>query len=151
MPESFSTRLMRWRFNWFPAYRATGARVTYIAADWLEVHVRLRLTWRTRNYVGTLFGGSIYGAIDPIYMMMLIRLLGPDYVVWDKAAAVRFRRPGRSTLTARLVLDPALVEGIRAELRTVEKTERVLPVTLVSADGTVHATVDKTLHISRRR
>lgn len=53
-------------------------------------------SWRTRNYVGTIFGGSLYGALDPI-MIMLIKLLGPEYEVWDKAASIRFRRPGRST------------------------------------------------------
>ncbi len=36
MPESWRTRLARWGLNWFPAYRATGARICYIAADWSE-------------------------------------------------------------------------------------------------------------------
>jgi acyl-coenzyme A thioesterase PaaI-like protein len=92
MPESWPTRLARWRCNWFPAYRATGARITYIAADWREVRIRLPLSRRTRNYVGTIFGGSLYGALDPIYMIMLIKA-GPDYTVWDKAATIRFLRP----------------------------------------------------------
>ena len=81
---------MRWGFNVFPAYRGTGARVTYISADWREVRVALPLSWRTRNYVGTIFGGSLYGAVDPMYMIMLIRILGPGYTVWDKAATIRF-------------------------------------------------------------
>ena len=72
--------LYRWRFNWFPAYRGTGGRVTYIAADWREIRVRLPLSRRTRNYVGTIFGGSLYGALDPLYMIMLMQLLGPETV-----------------------------------------------------------------------
>src|SRR2546422_8429965 len=63
---------------------------------------RLPLSWRTRNYVGTIFGGSMYGAVDPVYMVMLIKLLGPGYTVWDKAAAIRFRRPGRDRKSTRL-------------------------------------------------
>ena len=77
MAESRRTRLQRWRFNFFPAYRGAGARITYIAADWREVRIKLPLNWLTRNYVGTIYGGSMYGAVDPIYMIMLIRLLGP--------------------------------------------------------------------------
>jgi Domain of unknown function (DUF4442) len=88
MPESWASRKMRWGFNLFPAFRGTGARVTYIASDFREVRVKLPLNWRTRNYVGTIFGGSLYGAVDPHYMIMLIRILGPEYVVWDKAATV---------------------------------------------------------------
>lgn len=83
MPESWKTRLNRWGFNFFPAYRGTGGRVEYIAGDWREIRIRLPLNWRTRNYVGTIFGGSLYGAVDPLYMIMLIRNLGDEYVVWD--------------------------------------------------------------------
>ena len=90
MSESWSTRLDRWKFNLFPAYRGTGGRVTYIRGDWSEVRIVVPLSWRTRNYVGTIYGGSLYGAVDPIYMLMLMRSLGPEYVVWDKAAAIRY-------------------------------------------------------------
>jgi acyl-coenzyme A thioesterase PaaI-like protein len=147
MGQSWSTRLARWRFNLFPAYRGTGARVEYIAADWLEVRIRLPLSWRTRNYVGTIFGGSLYGAVDPIYMMMLIRLLGPGFVVWDKAATIRFLRPGRTTLYATFRLDPALVAALGEEARARGKTERDFPVDLIDRGGTVHASCSKTVHI----
>lgn len=150
MPESWPTRLARWGFNWFPAYRATGARITYIASDWLEVRIRLPLSWRTRNYVGTMFGGSMYGAVDPIYMIMLIKALGPDYVVWDKAATIRFRRPGRETLHATLSVDPAELASIRADVERNGKTEREYTVELVSAAGDIHATCQKLLSIRRR-
>jgi len=150
MPESWTTRLTRWGFNLHPTYWSTGARITYIAHDWTEVRVRLPLSWRTRNYVGTIFGGAMYAAVDPIYMIMLIKLLGPAYAVWDKAASIRFRRPGRSALTARFAIEPATVVELREELHRVPKVERLFTVQLVSADGTVHAVVEKTLHVSRR-
>lgn len=106
MPESFRSRAFRWGFNLFPAYRGTGGRVIYAADDFHEVRVKLPLNWRTRNYVGTIYGGSIYGAIDPIYMLMLMRILGDGYVLWDKAANVRFRKPGKGTLFADFLLTP---------------------------------------------
>lgn len=84
MPENFKSRTFRWFFNFFPAYRGTGGRVAYIAGDWQEVRVRLPLSWRTRNYVGTIYGGSIYASVDPIYMLMLMKILGSDYIVWTR-------------------------------------------------------------------
>lgn len=148
--ESWSSRLSRWGFNWFPAYRGTGGRITYIRHDWSEVRIELGLSWRTRNYVGTIFGGSLYGAVDPIYMVMLIKLLGPEYVVWDKAATVRFRRPGRGTLHARFLVDAATLAAIREELTAAAKLERNFSIDLVDQAGVVHATVEKTLQIRRR-
>jgi len=150
VPESFRSRRLRWLFNLIPAYRGTGARVTYVASDFREVRVRLPLSWRTRNYVGTIFGGSLYGAVDPVYMIMLIHILGPGYTVWDKAASIRFRRPGRTTLYARFVLDE---EEIRTVCELAEKNpsiDRVYRVDLVDAAGVVHASVEKTVYIRKR-
>lgn len=151
MSESLRTRLQRWGFNWFPAYRGTGARITYIACDWREIRVRLPLSWRTRNYVGSIFGGSMYGGVDPIYMVMLIRNLGPDYVVWDKAASIRFRRPGRTTLHARFVLDDAELDAIRAALAHAPSVDRTYTVELADAEGVVHAVVEKVIHVRRKK
>lgn len=150
MPESWQTRLYRYAFNWFPAYRGTGAWVTYIASDWSEVRVRVPLSWRTRNYVGTIFGGSLYGAVDPIYMLMLIRLLGPDYVVWDKSASIRFRRPGRGTLYATFRLGPADLAAIRATVAEAGKAEPQFTVSLTDQSGEVHAICEKLLSIRPR-
>jgi acyl-coenzyme A thioesterase PaaI-like protein len=150
MPESMRTRLARWGFNWFPAYRGTGARITYIAHDFREIRIRLPLGLRTRNYVGTIFGGSMYGAVDPIYMVMLIRNLGPEYIVWDKAASIRFRRPGRTTLHARFVIDGAELDAIRQALSQSPTLDRTYTVDLTDAEGTVHATVEKVIHIRRK-
>lgn len=133
-----------------PTYWSTGGRVTYIAADWSEVRITLPLSWRTRNYVGSMFGGAMYSAVDPFLMIMLIKILGPAYVVWDKAASIRFRRPAHAALTAVFVLEPATVAAIRDALVTAPKVDRVFTVDLVGADGTVHASVEKTIHISRR-
>jgi hypothetical protein len=147
--ESWRTRLNRYAFNWFPAYRGTGARVTYIASDWSEVRVRVPLSWRTRNYVGTIFGGSLYGALDPIYMLMLIKLLGPDYVVWDKSASIRFRRPGRGTLYATFRLGPAELTAIRTTVAETGKAEPQFTVSLADQAGEVHVICEKLLSIRR--
>ena len=150
MAESLRTRIQRLGFNWFPAYRATGGRITYIADDWREIRIRLPLNRRTRNYVGTIFGGSMYGAVDPIYMVMLIQTLGRGYVVWDKAASIRFRRPGRTTLHARFVLDDAELDAIRAALESSPAVDRTYTIDLTDAEGVVHATVEKVIHVRRK-
>lgn len=150
MPESIGSRFRRWYFNFFPAYRGTGARITYLADDFREIRVRLPLSRRTRNYVGTIFGGSMYGAVDPIYMVMLIRNLGSEYQVWDKAATIRFRKPGRDTLYARFVLDERELEDIRSALAAEPAIERVYDVELTDDTGVVHASIRKTIHIRRR-
>ena len=150
MSESFRSRGTRWGFNLFPAYRGTGAWITYVSADWREVRVRLPLSWRTRNYVGSIFGGSLYGAVDPIYMIMLIKVLGPSYTVWDKAATIHFKKPGRVTLYARFVLEDTEIAEIRRLVETAPSIDRLYVIDLADANGAVHATVEKTIYIRKK-
>lgn len=150
MAESFRTRAARWGFNLFPAYRGTGGRVRYIASDWREVRVEIPLSWRTRNYVGTIYGGSMYGAVDPIYMLMLMKILGPQYVVWDKAAEIRFRKPGRDSLFAAFEIGDDELREIK-QLADVQKSvDRIYNLELKDKNGIVHAQIEKTLYIARK-
>jgi acyl-coenzyme A thioesterase PaaI-like protein len=148
MPESLKSRLLRWKFNLFPAYRGTGAHIEYVADDFREVRIRLPLSWRTRNAVGTIFGGSLYGAVDPIYMIMLIRLLGPEFVVWDKAAQIRFLKPGRATLYATFKIEDEELSAIRTAAAN-GPIDRVYEVELLDAAGVAHVKVTKTIYIRR--
>jgi hypothetical protein len=150
MAESLQSRVQRWGFNWFPAFRGTGGRITYIASDWREVRLRIPLLRRTRNYVGTIYGGSMYGAVDPIYMVMLIKVLGSDYIVWDKSACITFKRPGRSTLYAEFNVSAEETEAIRAALLTARSLDRTYVIDLVDRSGEVHATIEKVIYIRRK-
>lgn len=151
MQESLRSRLRRFVLNHHPAYWGTGARLTYLADDYREIRLRLPLTWRTRTVGGTLLGGSMFGAVDPVYTLMLMRALGPEYRVWDKAATIRFRKPGRETLYATFRLRERDLDAIRTELETGSATERVYTIDLVNREGAVHASVEKRLHIQRVR
>jgi acyl-coenzyme A thioesterase PaaI-like protein len=150
MPENFKSRRFRWFFNFFPAYRGSGGRVTYIADDFREVRVKLRLFWRTKNYVGTIFGGSIYARIDPIYMLMLIHILGPEYVVWDRAAKIRFKKPGKDTLYADFRISHYEIDEIKRLAETELSIDRIYDVELKDKNGVVHAMIEKTLYIAKK-
>jgi acyl-coenzyme A thioesterase PaaI-like protein len=143
--------LVRWRINLFYWFAAPGARVTRISPDWREVDLQLRLNWRNRNYVGTIFGGTLYSALDPIYMLMLIRNLGSDYVVWDKAATITFKKPGRGTLYARFRLTQEQLHEIRSALEWQRSIDRILTVDLTDAEGTVHVTAEKVIYLRKKQ
>ena len=151
MNESLRSRLRRVALNLHPAYWGTGARLTYLADDVREARIELPLTWRSRNAAGALSGGSVLGAVDPVYTLMLMRALGPAYRVRDTAATIRFRSPTREPLYARIRLRGRDLDAIREELATAPATERVYATALTDRDGTVHATVEKRVQIRRAR
>ena len=150
LASAISNKLRCWSFYVFACYRGTGGRPSFIAEDWSEVRLSLPLSWRTRNYVGTIFGGSIYSAVDPIYMLMLIHRLGKDYIVWDKSASIQFKKPGRESLHARFIVDDEELAAIRAALETQRSIDRAYSIELKDSAGNVCATVEKLIYIRRR-
>src|SRR5271166_6357193 len=110
----------------------------------------MKLRRWNRNYVGTHYGGSLYSMADPFYMVMLIENLGSEYIVWDKSASIRFRKPGRGTVRAEFRLSEEQIEEIKEALRKEEKIEREFGVEVKDTDGEVIAEVKKLLHFRRK-
>lgn len=148
IPAAWRPTLARLGLNWFPAYRATGARIVHVSRDLKHVVVRLPLTRRTRNGAGTLYGGSLYSATDPIFAMLLAMNLGRDYVVWDKAASIRYRRPGRGTLHAAFTITDADIAVIRETVEREGQCDRTFSVEFRDGQGAVHVEIDKTVYIA---
>ena len=148
--ESLRTWLYRLRFNFFPAFRATGARVIYISGDMRKLRIRLPLNFRTKNIHGTLFGGAMYAATDPLYAILVKVALGPGFIVWDKAGAIRYKKPGRSTLYAECSLSDSQVASMQKRLVTESSIDLDYEIELLDERGVVHAVVQKTIYAGRK-
>jgi hypothetical protein len=133
----------------FPAYRRTGARITYVAPDFHEVHIKIPSNWKTRNHMGITWGGGLYSALDPIYGVMLYKILGGQYRVIDRTASIHFKRPGKTTLFARFRLSQQELKGIQTDLQAKVKLTRNYEIDLVDKHGVVHASCEKELCILR--
>jgi acyl-coenzyme A thioesterase PaaI-like protein len=141
-------RLIYRLLSLYPPLLGAGIRVRRRPGGAFDVRLRLR-PWN-RNAVGTHFGGSLYSMCDPFFMLILIEALGPGYVVWDKAATIRFRRPGRGTVSAHFAIAPERVAEIRAAADRGERSEPTFSVAVTGRQGEVVAEVDKLLHVRRR-
>ncbi|HYG98047.1 MAG TPA: DUF4442 domain-containing protein [Terriglobales bacterium] len=143
-------RFMLRAVNYWPPFFGAGIRVTYRNPTLTAVDVEMRLRFWNRNYVGTHFGGSLYSMADPFFMLMLLQNLGPEYIVWDKAATIRFRKPGRGTVRAQFRLTDAQIAAVRDAADANEKFEPTFTVQITDLNGEVVAEVDKLLYVRKR-
>jgi acyl-coenzyme A thioesterase PaaI-like protein len=146
--ENFKSKLNRFIINFFPAYRRTGARIYFLSGDWKEIHIRLGLNWKTRNYVGSVFGGSIYGALDPLYMIQLMKILGKNYVVWDKSATIKFLKPIKKNVYARFLITSDILTKIITKVKAHQRYSVDLSINFQDENGIIYAEVIKTLYIA---
>ena len=106
--------------------------------------------WWNRNYVGVNFGGSLFAMTDPFYMLMYIRRLGPEFVVWDYGASIRFVRPGRGTVHAEFRLDEVDFDRVRTRTAGGERYLHVHTVEISDEAGENVARVERTLYFRRK-
>jgi acyl-coenzyme A thioesterase PaaI-like protein len=144
-------RWLRLGMNLWSPFRATGIRVKRISPDYREIDVELSLNWHNRNYVGTHFGGSLYAMTDPFYMLMLIHVLGSDYVVSHQAGAIDYLIAEKGKVHARFTVDDALIADIKAHTAAGQKYLPQLPVEVKNEAGELVARVLHTLYVRRRR
>jgi acyl-coenzyme A thioesterase PaaI-like protein len=142
---------LRARLNAYPPYVGAGIMITHLAEDASEIRVEMPLTDRNVNLVGTHFGGSLYAMVDPHLMILLIHRLGPEYLVWDRAASIEFVKPGRGTVSAIVRITDEEIDEIRAAVTDGEKHHPQWMVAIEDEEGAAVATVLKTVYVRRRR
>nr|WP_299346120.1 DUF4442 domain-containing protein [Allomuricauda sp.] len=141
--------LFKYGFNLSPMYRRSTARVTEVSKDLMEVKVKLPISYKNRNYVDSIFGGSMFSAVDPIPMVQLINLLGDDYVVWDKSAEIFFKRPAKEHLYANFIYTLEELEHLKNRVKEENEVEIVKSTYLTGKDqNTVYCEVRKTLYVA---
>jgi len=149
--ESSRSAWMRRAFNFWPCIFCSGGKVTFISGDYKELHVSLKLGIRTRNRVGTVYGGSIYSSIDPYYMLLFMEVLGKNYVVWDKAASMKFVRPISGKVKCRFLITDELVEQVKAEIAAKREYSFELPLEYIDDEGKVYAVFTKTIYAADKK
>lgn len=143
-------KLFRKFKRWLP-YRGAGIRVRYIADDWSEIRVSMRLTRFNENLVGTHFGGNLYSMVDPHLMLMAMHRLGPGYMVWDQSATIVFVKPGRGTVESVMRLSEEEVEQMREATANGRPYRPEFDVQVTNEKGEIVARVKKVLYVRKRR
>jgi acyl-coenzyme A thioesterase PaaI-like protein len=135
--------------NFYPPLLGAGIRCHN--GDERTIMVEMKLTPLNRNIVGTHFGGSLYAMCDPWFMLILMRTLGPEYVVWDKAANIQFLMPGRGKVTATFHIAEERIHEIRLEADRGQKIEPKFEVDVLDAQNQAVAHIEKLLYVRRKQ
>ena len=143
------SKAFKYGFNWSPMYRRSNARIIAVSKDLMKIEIRLPLTYKNVNYMNSMFGGSMFTAVDPIPMIQLVSILGKEYVVWDKSAEIYFKRPAKENLFATFEFSNEEVEEIKSRVKSEKEISISKSTILTNKIGdTVYCEVKKTIYIA---
>lgn len=144
--------LFKYGFNLSPMYRRSTAKVIEVSDDLLEIKIKLPISYKNKNYVNSIFGGSMFSAVDPIPMVQLINLIGDDYVVWDKSAEIFFKRSSKENLYANFFYTEDELRDIKHQVLEENEIEILKTTELTNRDGTkVYCEVKKVIYIADKK
>ena len=129
-------------------YRRTTGRITSVTKDLSRIEVKIPLSYKNKNYVGTIFGGSLFSATDPIYMVQLIQLLGREYVVWDKSSMIKFKRPANENAYVVFEFTDEEISKLKADISAKKEVDLTKTVLIKSKEGKVFCEIEKTIYVA---
>lgn len=149
-PKVFSKhKLLQYGFNLSPMYRRSTGKIIKVSKDLMNIKIKLAISWKNRNYVNSIFGGSMFASVDPIPMVQLINLIGDDYIVWDKSAEVFFKKPATENLFAEFTYSENELEEIKNRIKKENEIEIIKTTELTNKDkSTVYCVVKKRIYIA---
>ncbi|PQJ80878.1 DUF4442 domain-containing protein [Polaribacter porphyrae] len=143
--------IYKYGFNYSPMYRRSTGKLYYVSDDLLTVKVKIKLSYKNSNYVGSIFGGSMLSATDPIFMVQLINILDNSYVVWDKAASIKFKRPAKETCYVEFIFTKDEIEQLKKDILASKEIGLIKQLKITNKDKTVvFAEVSKTIYIANK-
>ena len=141
--------IFKYGFNISPMYKRSTGKINYVSEDLLKAQVKIPITYRNKNYVGSIFGGSLFSATDPVFMIQLINILGDKYVVWDKEAIIKFKRPAKQDAYVDFVFSEEEIEQIKKQTEEEQEINLIKDIKIMSKDkSVVFAEVSKTIYIA---
>lgn len=137
-------------FSFYPPYLGAGIKITEISSDFKFIRVELSLNFFNTNYVGTHFGGSLFSMTDPFYMLMFLKNLGKNYIVWDKKAVIEFIKATKEDVYAEFKITDQEIELIKLELESKKSLEKNYIVEIkTKTEDEIIAKVEKTLYFRK--
>ena len=142
---------LKWALMLYSPYLGAGVRLKELSKNYDRIVVEMKQRFWNTNYVGVHFGGSLYAMCDPFFMFLLMKRLGPSYIVWDQAGSIEFVRPGQGKVRAEFSLDQSRLDEIKARVEKDRKSIETFYVSVMDEKNRVVSRVEKKIYVRKMR
>ena len=147
---NYTAKTFKRLINLYPPYIGAGISIDYLCEDWTEMYVSMTLRWYNKNAVGTHFGGSLFSMVDPHHMLLLMRLLGKNYYVWDQASSIRFVKATKKKVRAHISISPERLNEIKHHTDNGDKYLAEFRLDILDESNEQIAEVNKVIYIKKK-
>lgn len=124
-----SPTALKWVLRSYPPFFFQRIWIKNILEGFRGVDVKISKSFLNINTNRTVFGGTIFSALDPLYPILMDQIFKSKginkTVAWLKSAKIEYRKPGTTNLSFAIRLQEDEIDEALATIRT---TGRVIKV-----------------------
>lgn len=144
-PKRLGAGTLRWMMRCYPPLAFAGVRWRAVSPSCESARVDVVKGLRNRNINGTVFGGALTAAVDPVMALLLWQAIarrGRHVEAWTVNLDVAFLRAARTDVRFDFAIAPGELDAILSELDVCGRSHRVHQVQGVDRDGAVCVRVE---------
>ncbi|MBI1221101.1 MAG: DUF4442 domain-containing protein [Bacteroidetes bacterium] len=150
---NISERQLTWLMRFYPPMLFQRIWVQKIHPGFRQIDVKINRSLFTNNLGNSIFGGTLFSAIDPFYALLLGQIMekkGIPVVVWLKSARIDYLKPARTDMHFSLEISEELIEEAIHHLKKEGKFVKELPAVLYDKNGAQCATATNEIYLKNK-
>lgn len=145
---------LKWLLRFYPPFFFQRIWVKRVQQGFTGMDVKIYKSFLNINANKTVFGGTIFSALDPIHSMLLDQIFKSkgmkNTVAWLKSAKIEYLKPGHTNLNFSIKLSSQEVEDAYQTIRRKGKVIQTFTTQIVDKNGTVCALSQNEIYIRDR-
>ncbi|MDM1049084.1 DUF4442 domain-containing protein [Sphingobacterium hotanense] len=146
-----SPKTMKWALRIYPPFFFQRIWVKNILDNYLGADLKIFKSIFNINSNNTIFGGTIFSAIDPFYPILLDQYFKHQgilrTVAWLKTAHIEYRKPGRTSMQFSIRLDEEVLKEALETIQTHGKVVKTFATHVYDKKGTLCAVAHNEIYI----
>jgi len=150
----FKNTTARFLINLYPPMLFNGVRVLFVAKDFTSLKLRIRRTLLTRNHTGSIFGGSLFSAVDPFYALMYWQIFQQENLecfTWLKSAEIKYLKPANRKLYASLFISEEEKKNALAAIKVKERFDAHYTIYLSDKEGVKYVEIKQLITLKLKK
>ncbi|TJZ63092.1 DUF4442 domain-containing protein [Sphingobacterium olei] len=139
----FSPTSLKWILRTYPPFLFQRIWIKKVEEGFRGIEVKIYKSFLNINSNRTVFGGTIFSALDPLYPILLDQIFQANglkkTVAWLKSAKIEYRKPGKMNLGFSVRLADSDIKEAFTTIRNCGKVVKTFKTNVYDTDGTLIA------------
>ncbi|MFD1768959.1 DUF4442 domain-containing protein [Sphingobacterium suaedae] len=146
-----SPKALKWILRVYPPFFFQRIWIRKVHANFQQVDITIHKSVFNINANRTIFGGTIFSAVDPIHTLLLDQILRRSgvqkTVTWLKSASIDYRKPAAHHLYFSIILAPQEITEVLQQIQRYGKVVKTFEINILDKNGLLCARSNNEIYI----